>query len=44
MRAKVIDSNGRFAWVQPVTVAPRPVKTALAWIGEATARLLMGLK
>jgi hypothetical protein len=35
VRAKVIESNGRVAWVQPVVVPSRPVKTGLARLWSA---------
>jgi hypothetical protein len=37
VRAKVIDSNGRMAWVQPVPVA---AGGSTAWIGQAIRSLL----
>ena len=39
VRAKVLESNGRVAWVQPVQVAR---KTALATVGLWTAVAAMG--
>ena len=39
VRAKVIESNGRYAWIQPVPVSRTgTLENGLAWIGEATAR------
>ena len=41
VRAKVIESNGRYAWIQPVPVSRTgTLENGLAWIGEAAARLI----
>lgn len=40
VRAKVIESNGRMAWVQPVSVATRSSSASLGWTAPV---LLLGL-
>jgi hypothetical protein len=40
VRAKVIESNGRMAWVQPVWVPNRPSSASVGW---ATPLIIAGL-
>lgn len=41
VRAKVIESNGRYAWIQPVPVSrTATLDNAMAWIRETTARAI----
>ena len=44
VRAKVIESNGRVAWVQPVTVPNRTSSASVGWIAPILIAGLLGYR
>ena len=44
VRAKVIESNGRLAWVQPVPVPGRPSSAHIGWAAPITVVGLVGYR
>ena len=44
MRAKVIESNGRRAWVQPVPVPGRPSSAHVGWAAPIAIAGLFGYR